>query len=72
MNFCTKLLEENQPFYALVNNGGALPIKQIIKNNNLEETVATHVVSPFILSVMLQPLLENGRIINNSSAGLYS
>ena len=37
MNFCTKLLKEKEPLYALVNNGGALPTHQVIKNNNLEE-----------------------------------
>jgi len=58
MKFCTKLLKEKEPLYALVNNGGALPTHQVIKNNNLEETIASHVVSPFILSTMLQPLLK--------------
>jgi NAD(P)-dependent dehydrogenase (short-subunit alcohol dehydrogenase family) len=40
----------------------------------LEETVAVHIVSPFILSVLLLPLIEKakGRIIHNSSAGAYS
>lgn len=74
--FSQKLLQEGTAIDCVIHNGGALPTYQVIKSLNIEETTASHLVSPFILSVMLLPLLSKAqhgaRIIFNSTAGIYS
>ncbi len=41
---------------------------QIELINGIEKTLACHVVSPYIMSVLLKP----EKVINNTSAGAYS
>jgi len=44
------------------------------KSQEIEETIAVHVVSPFIICQQLHPLLveTKGRILNNTSGGAYT
>ncbi len=63
----------------LVHNGGALHNKRSTvvgpTGDEIELTLATHVVAPFLLTALAQPALEasdDGRIITMSSGGMYS
>jgi dehydrogenase/reductase SDR family protein 12 len=58
---------------ALVNNAGALTHEHTITDDGLELTYQTHVVAPFLLTHLLQPLLgPEGRVITVSSGGMYT
>ncbi len=63
---------------ALVHNGGALHNqRQTVdgpRGTELELTLATHVVAPFVLTAAAVPALQNGndaRVITMSSGGMY-
>lgn len=57
----------------LVNNAGALTHEHTITGDGLELTYQTHVVAPFLLTHLLQPLLgADGRVITVSSGGMYT
>jgi NAD(P)-dependent dehydrogenase (short-subunit alcohol dehydrogenase family) len=77
LEFTKKLKESETKLDGIINNGGALPTYQVMKNyknDKIEETIAVHLISPFIICHELHPLLSqtNGRILNNTSAGAYS
>jgi dehydrogenase/reductase SDR family protein 12 len=38
----------------------------------IEQTVASHVVGPFLMTTLLLPLLKGGRVVTVSSGGMYS
>ncbi|MEZ4224260.1 MAG: SDR family NAD(P)-dependent oxidoreductase [Polyangiaceae bacterium] len=59
----------------LVHNAGALPDQYAETSDELELTLATHVVGPFLLSHLLLPRLraaEHARVIWVSSGGMYT
>jgi dehydrogenase/reductase SDR family member 12 len=59
----------------LVNNAGVLPPERTLSVDGVELTFATNVLGPFLLTSLLEPLLEQGepgRVINVSSGGMYS
>ncbi len=59
----------------LVHNAGVLPAERVVTDDGLEQTWATHVVGPHLLTRMLQPALErsdDARVIWVSSGGMYT
>ncbi len=59
----------------LVHNAGVLPAERVVTDDGLEQTWATHVVGPHLLTRMLLPALErseDARVIWVSSGGMYT
>ncbi len=59
----------------LVNNAGVLPDERAITEDDLELTLATNLVSPFLLAHRLLPRLraaQTPRVISVSSGGMYT
>jgi dehydrogenase/reductase SDR family protein 12 len=68
-----ELLATLEGLDVLVNNAGALTHEHTITDDGLELTYQTHVVAPFLLTHLLQPLLgPDGRVITVSSGGMYT
>jgi dehydrogenase/reductase SDR family protein 12 len=60
--------------FALVHNAGALLNSREVSPQGLEQTVASHVVGPHLLTTVLMPNLSasKGRVVTVSSGGMYS
>jgi NAD(P)-dependent dehydrogenase (short-subunit alcohol dehydrogenase family) len=59
----------------LVHNAGALTADRRVAANGIEQTVASQVVGPFLLTTLLLPQLRAaspGRVITMSSGGMYA
>lgn len=56
----------------LIHNAGVLPLERELTHEGLEITVATHLVGPFLLNKLLQPKLQDGRVVFVSSGGMYA
>lgn len=58
----------------LVHNAGALLQDRSISQQGIEQTVASHVVGPFLMTSMLRDSLRaaNGRVVTVSSGGMYA
>ena len=64
------VLRENNRLDGLVNNAGIFTSEYVITEDNLESTFAVNVMAPFVLCLLLLPLLKstpNSRVINVSS-----
>ena len=60
--------------FSLVHNAGALLNSREVSPQGLEQTVASHVVGPHLLTTVLMPNLRaaQGRVVTVSSGGMYS
>lgn len=58
----------------LVHNAGALLQERSLSPQGIEQTVASHVVGPFLMTSMLRDSLRaaNGRVVTVSSGGMYA
>jgi NAD(P)-dependent dehydrogenase (short-subunit alcohol dehydrogenase family) len=59
----------------LVHNAGVLPADRVVTDDGLEQTWATHVVGPHLLTRLLRPALErspDARVVWVSSGGMYT
>lgn len=58
----------------LIHNAGALLQQRSVTSDNIEETIASHVVGPFVMTALLLSQLRegNGRVITVSSGGMYA
>jgi len=59
----------------LVHNAGVLPAERTITADGLEQTVATNLVGPFLLTRLLRSRLlasDDARVIHVTSGGMYS
>jgi NAD(P)-dependent dehydrogenase (short-subunit alcohol dehydrogenase family) len=59
----------------LVHNAGALTANRVVSPQGIEQTVASQVVGPFLLTQLLLPRLRAaapGRVITVSSGGMYA
>lgn len=62
-----------EPVDVLIHNAGLLPAHRVVTADGLEQTMATHVVGPHLLTKLLRPALRRGaRVIWVSSGGMYS
>lgn len=58
----------------LVHNAGALLQERAVSPQGIEQTIASHVVGPHLMTTMLRDVLRaaNGRVVTVSSGGMYS
>ncbi len=59
----------------LIHNAGVLPAERVVTDDGLEQTWATHVAGPHLLTRLLCPALErssDARVIWVSSGGMYT
>ena len=58
----------------LVHNAGALLQERSLSKQGIEQTVASHVVGPFLMTTLLRDSLRaaNGRVVTVSSGGMYA
>ena len=71
----SRVLREKFPrIDVLVHNAGALLQDRSISQQGIEQTVASHVVGPFLMTSMLRDSLRaaNGRVVTVSSGGMYA
>ncbi len=72
---CDRLLVANQPIDMLINNAGALFNPRQQTSEGLEKSFALLLLSPYILTERLHPLLkqaEEPRVVNVLSGGMYT
>ena len=58
----------------LIHNAGALLNDRKTSPQGIEQTIASHVVGPFLMTAMLRDVLRaaNGRVVTVSSGGMYT
>lgn len=58
----------------LIHNAGALLNERTVSAQGIEQTLASHVLGPFLMTTMLRDSLRaaNGRVITVSSGGMYA
>lgn len=69
-----RLLDSEPLIHVLVNNAAILPAKRELTAEGLEQTFATDLLSPYLLTELLLPRLRESapaRIINVLSGGMY-
>jgi len=72
---CDDLLSDGRPIDRLVLNAGMLPDSQRITDEGLDETFATNLLSGFVMTKRLVPLLakaDGARVVNVTSGGMYT
>ncbi|MBG09461.1 MAG: hypothetical protein CME68_11935 [Halobacteriovoraceae bacterium] len=70
-----KLLKSGRPIDILINNAGALYNEREVTSEGFEKSFALLLLSPFVLTENLFPLLKKGghsRVINVASGGMYT
>jgi NAD(P)-dependent dehydrogenase (short-subunit alcohol dehydrogenase family) len=71
----SRIIREKFPrIDVLVHNAGALLQERAVSQQGLEQTVASHVLGPFLMTSMLRDALRaaNGRVVTVSSGGMYT
>lgn len=69
-DFCDDVLKTNDSLDCLINNAGIYTTERVITSDGLESTFAVNVVAPYVISILLLPLLkatEKSRILNVAS-----
>jgi NAD(P)-dependent dehydrogenase (short-subunit alcohol dehydrogenase family) len=69
---CAAIQQQFTHLDVLVHNAGALLNTRQISPQGIEQTVASHVVGPFLMTTLLLPLLVGGRVVTVSSGGMYT
>lgn len=71
--FAARLAGEHDRLAVLVHAAGNLHRRYTVAADGTEATVATHVLAPYRLTLLLAPLLQaaGGRIVTVSSGGMY-
>jgi NAD(P)-dependent dehydrogenase (short-subunit alcohol dehydrogenase family) len=69
---CASMQQQFTHIDVLIHNAGALLNSRQISPQGIEQTVASHVVGPFLMTTLLLPLLKGGRVVTVSSGGMYS
>ena len=69
---CAAIQQQFTHVDVLIHNAGALLNTREISPQGIEQTVASHVVGPFLMTTLLLPLLNGGRVVTVSSGGMYS
>lgn len=70
-----KILAREAAVHVLVNNAGALFNRPELTGEGVEATMATNLLGPYLLTILLRDLLKKSapsRIINVSSGGMYT
>ena len=69
-----RLLDAESEIHVLINNAAILPIQRRLTAEGLEQTFATDLLSPYLLTSLLLPRLRESapaRVINVLSGGMY-
>jgi NAD(P)-dependent dehydrogenase (short-subunit alcohol dehydrogenase family) len=69
---CAAIQQQFAHVDVLVHNAGALLNTRQTSPQGIEQTVASHVVGPFLMTSLLLPLLVGGRVVTVSSGGMYT
>lgn len=71
---CRQISDSHTAIDALVHNAGALLDGREVSVSGVEQTIASHVVGPFVMTSLLLPLVRaaHGRVITVSSGGMYA
>ena len=69
---CAGIQQQFTHIDALIHNAGALLNTRQLSPQGIEQTVASHVVGPFLMTTLLLPLLKGGRVVTVSSGGMYT
>jgi dehydrogenase/reductase SDR family member 12 len=70
-----RLMRRHDRIDALINNAGALFNDYGLTDEGIERTMATDLVSPYLLTVLLLPALKaagSARVVNVASGGMYT
>jgi dehydrogenase/reductase SDR family protein 12 len=69
---CVAIQQQFSHVDVLIHNAGALLNTRQLSPQGIEQTVASHVVGPFLMTTLLLPQLKGGRVIAVSSGGMYT
>jgi len=69
---CAAIQQQFTHIDVLIHNAGALLNTRQVSPQGIEQTIASHVVGPFLMTTLLLPLLNGGRVVTVSSGGMYS
>ena len=72
---CEQILRQHERLDVLVHNAGALTADRRVSPQGIEQTIASQVVGPFLMTQRLLPRLSlaaPGRVITMSSGGMYA
>ena len=69
---CAAIQQQCTHIDVLIHNAGALLNTRQVSPQGIEQTVASHVVGPFLMTTLLLPLMNGGRAVTVSSGGMYS
>jgi len=69
---CAVMQQQFTHIDVLIHNAGALLNTRQISPQGIEQTVASHVVGPFLMTTLLLPLMNGGRVVTVSSGGMYT
>jgi len=69
-----RIATEHRSIDALVHNAGALLAQRETASCGVEQTIASHVLGPFVMTTLLLPQLRaaHGRVVTVSSGGMYA
>jgi dehydrogenase/reductase SDR family protein 12 len=69
---CVSIQQQFAHIDVLIHNAGALLNTRQMSPQGIEQTVASHVVGPFLMTTLLLPQLKGGRVVTVSSGGMYT
>lgn len=69
---CAEIVSKFPRIDVLVHNAGALLNSRVVTAQGIEQTIACHVVGPFLMTSLLTSPLRGGRVVTVSSGGMYS
>lgn len=69
---CSQIASQFPRIDVLIHNAGALLNTREISEQGIEQTIACHVVGPFLMTSLLISQLQGARVITVSSGGMYS
>ena len=69
---CSQIASQFPRIDVLIHNAGALLNIREMSKQGIEQTIACHVVGPFLMTSLLITQLQGGRVITVSSGGMYS
>ena len=69
---CAAIHQQFSHIDVLIHNAGALLNSRQVSPQGIEQTIASHVVGPFLMTTLLLSLMDGGRVVTVSSGGMYS
>ena len=69
---CADIQKLTSHIDVLVHNAGALLNSRELSADGIEQTIASHVVGPYLMTSLLLPELQGGRVVTVSSGGMYT